>query len=343
MNLVQKIGQMLVYGWNGELPGESRAINGHARALIDEFGVGGIILMSRNVENSSPDRVRALVEEFQAMSMATEVPPLLVSVDQEGGRVARFGPPHFNKHPSARALGESPDPLAVKRTARAIGNEMSSVGVNWVLAPVLDVDNNPANTVIGDRSYSDDPKRVAELGAAFITALQNETGVLACGKHFPGHGDTDVDSHLALPTISHDCARLNAVELVPFKAAITAGVGSIMVAHILFPALDPELPASLSPTIIGGLLRDELGYDGLVVTDCLEMKGVSSRWGTAEAAVLAAIAGADMLLVCHTYKTQRQVIDALVDAVTSGRLSESRIDEANRRIAKAKKRWVVAD
>ncbi len=343
MNLVQKIGQMLVYGWGGELPNESRAINGHARALIDEFRAGGIILMGRNVEGSSPERVKALIEEFQAIATATDMPPLLVAVDQEGGRVARFGPPHFKKHPTAKSLGEADDEFAVRRNARAIGNEMCSVGVNWVLAPVLDVDNNPANPVIGDRSFGPDPHTVARLGAAAITAMQDEAGLLACGKHFPGHGDTDIDSHLALPVISHNRARLDAIELLPFKSAIAAGVGSIMSAHIMFPALDPDLPASLSPKIIGGLLRNELGYDGLVVSDCLEMKGVSAKWGTAEAAVLAAIAGADLLLVCHAYKTQRQVIDALVDAVTSGRLTEDRIDEANQRIADAKRRWVVAD
>ncbi|MDR3707893.1 MAG: beta-N-acetylhexosaminidase [Capsulimonadaceae bacterium] len=342
MNLVRKIGQMLVYGWGGELPEESRSINRHARALIDEFHVGGIVLMGRNVEGNSPERMHAIVDEFQAMSTATEMPPLLVAVDQEGGRVARFAPPHFRTYPSAATLGEAADEAAVRRNGRAIGTELSSVGVNWVLAPVLDVNNNPANTVIGDRSYGSDPDLVARLGVAALKGLQDEAGLLACGKHFPGHGDTETDSHRSLPVIRHGRERLDAIELKPFRAAIDAGIGSIMSSHILFPDLDPEYPATLSPKILNGLLREELGFDGLIVTDDMEMKGLAS-WSPAEAAVRAVIAGADMLLVCHTYRTQRAIIDALVDAATSGRLSEERIDEANRRIALAKKRWVVAD
>jgi len=342
MNLVRKIGQMLVYGWGGELPEESRSINQHARALIDEFNVGGILLTGRNIEGNSPERMHALIDEFQAISMATDMPPLLIAVDQEGGRVARFGPPHFRSYPSAAQLGQTGDAAVVRRNARAIGTELSAVGVNWVLAPVLDVNNNPANAVIGDRSYGADPELVARLGVAAIKGLQDEAGILACGKHFPGHGDTETDSHHALPVIKHDRAHLDSVELVPFRAAIDAGVGSIMSSHILFPDLDPDYPATLSPRILTGLLRQELGYDGLIVTDCLEMKGIGSL-SPAQAAVRAAVAGADILLVSHTYRTQRAVIDALVDAATSGRLTEERIDEANRRIALAKKRWVVAD
>jgi len=341
MNLVQKIGQMLLYGWSGSLPGESAAINSHARALIDEFHVGGIILMGRNVEGLSPERVRALIDEFQSMAIATGMPPLLVSVDQEGGRVARFCPPSFKSYPPARVIGAVGDDDAARRNARSIGFEVSSVGVNWVLAPVLDVDNNPDNPVIGDRSFSSDPAVVSRMGVAAIEGIQEDACILACGKHFPGHGDTNVDSHFALPIIPYNRQRLEKIELPPFRAAINAGLESVMTAHILYPELDPNLPASLSPAVTTGLLRRELGFNGLIVTDCLEMKGVSATWGTAEAAVLAAIAGADMLLVCHTYETQKQVIDALVDAVTAGRLSEARIDDANRRIAKAKLRWVI--
>jgi beta-N-acetylhexosaminidase len=341
MNLVQKIGQMLVFGWNGEMPGESCAINVHARALIEEFHVGGIILMGRNVEGLSPERARALIEEFQSMALATGVPPLLVSVDQEGGRSARFGPPYFNRYPTAKSLGDLNSEETVQRNYRGIGHELGAIGVNCVLAPVLDVNNNPANPVIGDRSFGDDASLVGRLGAAAVRGLQEEACVMACGKHFPGHGDTDVDSHLALPTIRHGRERLNEIELAPFRDAIDVGIGSIMTAHILFPELDPYLPASLSRIITTDLLRKELDYDGIIVTDCLEMKGVATDWGTAEAAVLAAIAGADLLLACHTYETQKQVIDALVDAVTAGRLSEDRIDEANELINKAKRRWVV--
>ena len=166
--------------------------------------------------------------------------------------------------------------------------------------------------------------------------------MIACGKHFPGHGDTDVDSHLALPIVDHDRARLDAVELAPFKAAIAAGIGSILTAHIRFNRIDPGLPATLSPAILTGILRQDLGYEGLITTDCLEMRGITDHWGAGEAAVLAVEAGADLLLACHTLKTQVAMRDALVDAATSGRISGERINESVTRVLNAKTRWLTA-
>ncbi|HEX5324735.1 MAG TPA: beta-N-acetylhexosaminidase [Capsulimonadaceae bacterium] len=342
MDLKEKIGQMLVYGWQGETGEESRAINAHARALIEEFAVGGIILMGRNIGPSSPAQVRALTEEFQDMARAWDLPSLLVGVDQEGGRVSRFKPPHFQAHPSAAQMGENGDTDQVYESMCALGSEMRGVGVNWVYAPILDINNNPANPVIGDRSYGDSPDLVSKMGVAAVRGLQEGAGTLACGKHFPGHGDTDIDSHLALPVVDVDRDRLKAMELVPFAAAIQAGIGSLMTSHILFPQVDPDLPATLSPIFLTELLRNEMGFGGVIITDCLEMKGVAAKWGSADAAVLAAIAGADMLLACHTYETQKEIHAALLDAVRTGLLSETRIDEANRRIRAAKERWVAA-
>jgi len=337
LSVKDKIGQMLVYGWTADTSGSAKTLNDHARRLIDEFHVGGLILMERNI--GDPEEVRSLTAAAQLLAKSNGIPGLLIATDQEGGRVSRFQPPCYPAFPSAAEIGATKDVKTSFDNAEAIGLVLSLVGVNWALMPVLDVNNNPGNTVIGDRSFGPEPHLVAELGAASVLGMQN-AGVMACGKHFPGHGDTDVDSHIDLPVIDHPSARLDTVELPPFRAAIEAGVGSIMTSHILFRELDSDLPATLSPTIISGLLRKELGYDGLVISDCLEMKGVAKKWGTAEAAVLSAIAGADMLLVCHTEKTQEEVHIALLRAHETGRLTEQRIDEANNKIRRAKEAWL---
>jgi len=337
MTLHEKIGQMLLFGWSGDTPDASRTVNAHAAALVDEFAVGGVVLMGRNV--GPPEQTRATIAELQGRAKARGLPPLFVAVDQEGGRVQRLGPPHYPAHPAARAVGETRDPEQARSEARRIGEELRDLGFNWDFAPVLDVNNNPQNPVIGDRAYGSDPALVAAMGAQTVRGFQEDAGILACGKHFPGHGDTDTDSHHALPRIGHDRVRLDAVELVPFRAALEAGLVAVMTSHILFPALDAHLPATLSPAVLTGLLREELGFKGLIITDDLEMKGVADGWGSAEAAVLAVLAGADLLLCCHTWETQREIRQALVQAVETRRLSEARMDASVARIAAAKARW----
>ena len=329
MTLHEKIGQMLLLGWQ---------TNGHADALVAELAAGGVILMGRNVK--TPAKTSAQIARLQLLARLHALPPLFVAVDQEGGQVQRLGPPFYARRPSQREIGASADPLtAARQTASSIGTELKSLGFNWDFAPVLDVDSNPNNPIIGDRSYSADPETVAALGAAAVRGFQDDATLLACGKHFPGHGDTETDSHLALPIIRRSRAALDAVELVPFRAAIAAGLAAVMTAHILFPALDPELPATLSPAILTGLLREELGFDGLIITDDLEMRGVADKWGAPEAAVLAVEAGADILLCCHEWQTQRAVHAALTAAVQTGRLTESRLDQSLTRIAVAKAQW----
>lgn len=339
MTLHQKIGQMLLFGWSGDTPDQSRTVNAHAAALVDEFAVGGVVLMGRNV--GPPAQTRDTIAELQARAKEPGLPPLFVAVDQEGGRVQRLGPPHYPAHPAARTVGDTGDPEQARGEARRIGEELRALGFNWDFAPVLDVNNNPKNPVIGDRAYGSDPALVAAMGAQAVRGFQEDAGILACGKHFPGHGDTDTDSHYALPRIGHGRARLDAVELVPFRAALEAGLAAVMTSHILFPALDPVLPATLSPAILTGLLREELGFEGLIITDDLEMKGVADGWGAAEAAVLAVLAGADLLLCCHKEETQREIRQALVRAVETGRLPEARVDESVARIAAAKARWLA--
>ena len=339
--LREKVGQMLVLGWQGTSSAESQRVNAYAAALVDDLAVGGIILMARNID--APAQVQSVLREMQARAERQSLPPLLVAIDQEGGPRTRLRLPRFLPSPSAWEIGQTRDPAQARAAARRMGEELRGLGVNWNFAPVLDVNNNPENPVIGHRSYGDTAENVAAMGVAAVRGYQEDAHILACGKHFPGHGDTNVDSHLALPRISHSLERLRDVELVPFQAAVAAGLAAVMTAHIVFDALDPALPATLSPAVLSGLLRGTMGFDGLVITDCLEMRGVAQGWGAPEAAVLAVIAGADMVLCCHTRETQQAIRDALVAAAESGRISPARIDASLARIAAAKARWLAPD
>jgi len=332
MTLHQKIGQMLVFGWTGDTREEETTVNDHAREIVQEMEVGGVVLLGRNVADDLAVTA-ATLSELQALSRE----PLFVIADQEGGMVARFvdGVTVF---PSNMALGATRDASLAYKAAAITAEELLAIGVNYNFAPCVDVNNNPNNPIIGTRSYGESPELCAQFAEQAVRGYQ-EHGMIACAKHFPGHGDTAADSHLILPVIPHDQERLNAVELVPFKAAIKAGIGSVMTTHILFPALDPNRPSTLSPRIVSGLLRDELGFDGVVVTDCMEMKAIADNWGTPEAAVMAIEAGVDLVLVCHTRSTQQETREAILKAVIDGRIPESRLDESIRRIRALKERF----
>ena len=342
LSLDQQIGQMLFLGWGG--PDSLAHVNAQADTCVRDLHAGGMILMGRNVQATAAKgdappsidaaAVRAMVEDLQSRAHV----PLLVATDQEGGRVARFGSAPFTRMPSALAIGERGDTVLAREAARVTGRELAAVGLNMDFAPVADVNSNPANPVIGDRAFGTTPDAVTPFVLAQVAGYE-DGGVLACVKHFPGHGDTALDSHYALPTLPFSLGEMQARELAPFQAAIVAGVSAVMTAHILFPALDNSgLPATLSRPILTGLLREQLGFDGLIVTDCLEMKAVSESWGTARAAVLAAIAGADMLLICHTEARQREAFAALQAAVQTGELPRARVRESARRVLQAKAR-----
>lgn len=285
-------------------------------------GVSGVILFARNC--GTRDETRALIDELRAAAAH----PLLLSVDQEGGRVARLTD-GFESFPSLRELAAL-DETAVRAFGSRLGAQVRDAGFNINLAPVLDVDSNPLNPVIGDRSFSHDAETVARLGVAMMLGLQEH--VAACGKHFPGHGDTDTDSHFDLPRLSHNRARLDAVELLPFRAAIAAGIECIMTTHVVFEAVDPGVPATMSAKSIQGLLRGELNFNGVLISDDLEMKAIADHFGIGEAAVRAVNAGVDALLVCHSIERQREAIEALAKAVTDGTLSVSRVRSARLRI-----------
>lgn len=343
LSLEERIGQVLCFGWQGATGKESRSANAHARELVESMHCGSVALLGRNVDSGEPWRTRAMLDQLQSLSRI----PLFVAIDQEGGSVNRFRAPSHefagNMALGAIACGEmgmSAGEVYARRQAEAQARELLAVGVNWNFAPVVDVNNNPDNPTIGVRSYGADPHLVARLGVAAVRGYQ-DAGLLACAKHFPGHGDTDIDSHLALPSVRGDRARIDSVELVPFNAVILEGIGAIMTSHILYPHLDPAAPATLSRAILTCLLRQELGFDGLVITDCLEMDAVAKTVGTQRGAVEALKAGADIVLVCHTLKTQREAVRAIRRAIESGELSESRLNEAVARVLAAKRRFLV--
>ena len=286
---------------------------------------GGIVLFGRNV--ASPASARDDVHALQA-ALGGEV-PLSIGIDQEGGRVARIAvDPPF---PAAMGLGAADDVELAERAGTALATTVASVGANVDFAPVLDLALDPRSTVIGTRSLGDDPQRVALLGAAFVRGLQ-AAGVAATAKHFPGHGATSIDSHIALPVVAADARTLRTRELVPFAAAFAAGARAVMTAHVMIPAFDATLPATLSPRILQDLLRDELGFEGVCFTDSLEMSGVAEKIGMLGAGLRALAAGADMLLVSHDLKIAEALRDAIVAAVERGEISGARVEEAAARV-----------
>jgi beta-N-acetylhexosaminidase len=270
---------------------------------IREGRIGGVVLFRRNIRD--PAQVRALTAELHRL--APPDAPLTIALDQEGGRVQRLRDP-WTEWPPMRALGQRPVE-DTRAFARALALELLDTGFDLDFAPVVDVDSNPDNPVIGDRSFARDPATVGRHAAAQIEAMQ-ELGIAACAKHFPGHGDTDLDSHFALPCLDLDRARLDRNELPPFCAAIAANVASIMTAHVLFPKLDRERPATLSPAIMA-MLRDELGYDGLVFSDDIEMKAVADRFSVEERSLGVLRAGVDVVLVCSQADLREEVLGKL--------------------------------
>ena len=305
------------------------------RRLIAEFDLAGVIYFARNIVE--PRQVAELSREVSALAREW---PLWISVDQEGGRVARLKAP-FTIWPPAATLGRGDDATLAARYGAALAAELRAVGITFDWAPVLDVNSNPANPVIGDRALSNDPSVVATLGVEIIRALQ-DAGVAACGKHFPGHGDTDVDSHEALPVVEHDRRRLEAVEFVPFKAAIEAGVAAIMTAHVLVRPVDPEVLGTFSRRVVTDLLKNALGFTGLVVSDDLGMKAVSSRTALPEATIAAIQAGCDVVLHCNsTTEEQWSAIEALIMAAERGEIAPSRLDDALARQRAVKERFTA--
>ncbi len=331
MDLRQRVAQLLVVRASGYLSDGQRRYprwelaNAELQRLLAE-GVGGVILLGASA---------AELGQRTGQLASWSEQPLLLCADVEEGVGQRFEGASWLVPPLALGRIHAADPAAAlalaERYGRCSGREARALGLNWVLAPICDVNNNPDNPVINVRAWGEDPATAGALTAAFLSGAQAE-GVLCCAKHFPGHGDTSSDSHLELPLLSHSRERLERIELPPFRQAIAAGVASVMTAHLLLPSLDPERPATLSSAVLTKLLRQELGFDGLVVTDALVMEAISGRYGAGEAAVLALEAGADLVLMPADADA---AIEAIVAAITAGRLSGERIETSleRRRLA----------
>ena len=325
--LRRHVGRLAIVGFTGHTAPED------LRRLATEFDLGGVIYFARNIV--SPRQTAELSREVAGLARDW---PFWISVDQEGGRVARLKAP-FTEWPPARTLGRSGDEALARRFAGALAAELRAVGITLDYAPVLDIHTNPRNPVIGDRALADDAEHVARLGAAIVDTLQ-AGGVAACGKHFPGHGDTSVDSHDALPVVEHGPDRLAAIEYVPFRRAVEAGVATMMTAHVLVPSIDADRPASFSRRLVTDTLKHDLGFDGVVISDDLGMKAVSATTPLPEATVEALRAGCDAVLMClSTADEQAEALEAVIHAVEQGELSVARLDDAMRRQREVKARF----
>jgi Beta-glucosidase-related glycosidases len=327
MTLREQIGQLFMVGFTGTTVTKDLA------SFLKAHTPGGIIFFKRNLE--SVEQIVDLTNGLQKLSPRS---PLLISIDQEGGRVSRL-PGEFTIFPPCEQLGQCNSYELAYSAAATIAKELRAVGINMNMAPVLDVNSNPGNPVIGDRAFGATPGIVGEMALATIAGLRDNK-VVACGKHFPGHGDTATDSHKELPVVDADLQRLRDIEFPPFQQAIRYGVASLMTAHVLYRALDPEAPATLSSAVIQRVLRDEFRYDGVVFTDDLEMHAIIDHDGIGEAAVRAFVAGCDVLLVCKDQGRVMTAMQAMENAVKAGRITQDRLALSLARVAQLKAHYL---
>ncbi len=332
MSLDEKIGQLVIVGLDGYTTDE------HARQMIEEYNVGGFILFKSNIKSSH--QMLELLNSLKSINQANKV-PLFLSVDEEGGRVSRL-PGEFLKIPSNKIIGKLNNSSVSYKVGSIIGEELKAFGMNMNFAPVLDINSNPKNPVIGDRSFGTGPDLVSKLGVQTMQGLQSQN-IIPVIKHFPGHGDTSTDSHVGLPRVNNDLKRLRSFELRPFADAIENGAEAVMVAHILLPKIDPENPASFSKTIISDILRRDMEFDGVVITDDFTMGAIVKNYNIGQAAVKSILAGSDIVLVCHDYEKQKAVISALKNATQSGLLPMKRIDQSVSRILRLKQEHGIND
>lgn len=332
MTLDEKAGQLMMMGI------ERSAIDDAAKKFIEERHVGSVILFKRNFASTAQSL--QLINDVKSANAQNEV-PLLIGVDEEGGRVTRL-PDELKKLPPSRYVGSVNEGAFAYRAGQLLGRQVGAFGINMDFAPVLDVDSNPRNPVIGDRSFGSTPAIVSKAGLEQAKGMK-EQQVIPVVKHFPGHGDTSVDSHVDLPVIAHSKERLAQIELKPFKDAIENGIEVVMVSHLLVQAYDRSLPASLSEAVIQGLLRDELGFEGVVVTDDLVMGAIEKNYSAGEAAVRVIQAGGDLLLVGHGYAPVDEMLNAVKEAAAGGEISETRLNESVERILRLKQSYGLTD
>ncbi|MYL34608.1 beta-N-acetylhexosaminidase [Pontibacillus yanchengensis] len=329
MTIDDMIAQMMYVGLNGT------SLSQKGKEMIASQHVGGIILLGRNVTGHK--QLDAYVSSIKQANHGYDV-PLFVGVDEEGGRVSRI-PSALRNIPSSKQIGDQNNPDLSYQVGELLAKKVEQYGFNMDFAPVLDINNNPNNPVIGDRSFGAEPSKVSELGIATMKGIASE-GVVPVVKHFPGHGDTSVDSHINLPKINKTLNELDDFELVPFKNAVDEGADMVMVAHILFPELDQTYPATLSKSVITGVLREKLQFDGVVITDDMTMGAISNEYGMEQAAVLSIKAGSDMVMIANPQGDQYESVQQTIkQTVEKGEISKESIEKSVRRILALKQKY----
>ncbi|WP_189019908.1 beta-N-acetylhexosaminidase [Paenibacillus marchantiophytorum] len=332
MSVEEKIGQMIIAGIDGY------TVDSATRELLAEEHVGGIILYKPNVQNTN--QLVQLTNSLKKTNAGNKL-PLWIGVDEEGGRVTRL-PDELIKTPTSKEIGSKGSTKFAYNIGHLLGKELNAYGLNMDFAPDLDVNSNPNNPVIGDRSFGSNASIVSSQGIQVMSGLQSQQ-VVSVVKHFPGHGDTSVDSHIGLPIVQNDLARLRKLELVPFAEAIKHQADAVMVAHILLPKVDPDNPASMSKTIMTDMLRKEMGFQGLIMTDDMTMGAITTNYGLGEAAVKSVLAGANIVMVGHEPANVMKVITALREAVRSGRIPVDTIDQSVNQVMKLKQKYHLQD
>ncbi len=329
MTVKQMLGQKLIFGFHGAELSEEFI------SLIREYKIGNVILFLRNVK--SAEQLRKLCAQVQELILTETGYPAFIVIDQEGGMVTRLPQDAVNV-PCAMSLGATNDPKNAAKASEITIRQLRGLGPNFNMAPVLDVNNNPKNPVIGIRSFGDDPETVAAFGVSSAKPYEG-SGILCCGKHFPGHGDTAVDSHLGIPRVDKTVEELEQVELVPFRRAVAAGIPAIMISHVMFPKIEPEqVPCTMSRRIVTGLLKEKLGFQGLVLTDCMEMLAIQDHYGTPEGAVAAIKAGVDLAEISSTIALEWGAAKAVNEAAERGEFDMEEIRASVEKILEYKKK-----
>ena len=332
MTIEEKIGQLVFVGLDGMEPDE-RAVE-----LIENYYVGGFILFKKNIK--SIEQTVKLTNSLKNINSKNSI-PLFIGADEEGGRVSRL-PKELVKTPKAREIGTIDDEKFSYEIGKLLGKSLSALGINMDFAPVLDIHSNLKNTVIGDRAYGTTTEIVSKHGILVMDGIM-DSNVIPVIKHFPGHGDTYVDSHIDLPVVNKTIDELEELELIPFENAIKNGADVVMMGHILLTNIDEEYPASLSERIINGILREKLKFNGVVVTDDMTMGAIAQNYDIGDASVRSLKAGSDMVLVCFEYEKQMEVLNVIMEAINNNEISQDEIDKKVYRILKLKEKYDLVD
>ncbi|MGL5347059.1 MAG: beta-N-acetylhexosaminidase [Peptostreptococcaceae bacterium] len=328
MTLEEKIGQIIIAGFNGNV------VNSEVTTLLEDLKVGGVILFGRNIETSK--QLKTLTKDIKNLNK--DIPPF-ISIDEEGGRVSRV-PNDTKKFPKAKSVGDTNDTKYAYKNGNDIGKTLKELGINMDHAPVLDIYSNPQNTVIGDRAFGSNEDTVSKMGIATMKGLE-DANVIPTVKHFPGHGDTDVDSHIGLPIVTKELSELNKFEFIPFKKAIDKNCDVVMISHIILDKIDHQNPSTLSKKVITDILKKDLGFKGVVITDDINMGAITQNYSVKEASIKSIQAGVDIILIGNDVEITKRVIDEIKSAVENNVIDESRIDESVYKILKLKEKYSI--